>query len=155
MHKPEWRTIVVRPYTEHDCEFDVYIGDQKCSREDGEVYRFDVPCDFHETKRIRIVVKKGYLCLDDSSSVGRYNLLFNDRWTTIDIHQSGFVKWFQHDHKKLPLIIKENETVEFDHVVPNGPSYFEMKFNYPMKPIGRDVEENTKSVLENYRMKNE
>ena len=139
------RVVVVTSQLSSDCSFDVYIDGKKQSKKDGELYRIETSCKDHTAKEIKIIVHEGSLIITKSDSVGHYPLLVKGKWSTIKIPQEFYIHWLD-GSDSFPKVLVKGDTITYNHLIPNGPSYVEYHIDYDMKPVTNNVVENTKLV---------
>jgi hypothetical protein len=143
------RILVVTPTFSDDCIYDVYVDGIKYKNVGDELYSFHLDSREHTGKKIKLVVHKGSITIQDHHSVAHYPLLVGKVWSRIKITQKEYLNWAYNNKVdiKFPIVCKEGEEIEFYHIVANGPNYVEYHIDYDIIPVSNSVEANTKSVI--------
>jgi len=111
--------------------YTVHVNNQLAqSYKSDLIYRFETESTVHGSYSVRIAVTEGSLILQ--SSLARYPAWINGKQSKISLPQpfdTPLYTWKNHRLVPLlfPIIIKSGEVLEFEHVMMNGPDYWEIE----------------------------
>jgi len=88
-----------------------------------QVYHFSEPSDVYGYKNILIEVLDGSFCIHDDDAVALYPQ--DNEVGGILIKQSRYIEWFYSDTHSLGTVYSAGELVQFKHLYPQGPNYFD------------------------------
>jgi hypothetical protein len=142
------RILVVKPEFSENCSFEVFIDGVKQVNKDKELYSFNVKSPEHGGKKIKIIVNAGNIIIRSHHAIAYYPLYVYGKWKRLPIYQESYIKWMNGENI-FPIELKSGNEIEYYHLFPNGPNYVEYHIEYDIKPVSNDIEENTKSVLDN------
>jgi hypothetical protein len=149
MYKPKksgLRNIILEPeYCSSDLDIDVYVnGKKQLDFKEDKILDHSCFSSFNGYVEVKIVVNSGSITLSNKSGKGIYSCVFSPNEPdvvegNVVALQHNHVNWMQFikingeenefDIMSNNLIVESGNTLEYVHLIPNGPEWIKCYFN--------------------------
>jgi hypothetical protein len=136
------RKVFCKPSYMENAKYKIWINDEfyvNSSNVSGVLYEHECSCDSNQVLKVKIKLESGRISFSPKDGIALYPITYGEEFGYMETLQDIVVDWMkkptmQDEYGNYP-ILESGDVLEYYHLIPNGPEWFEVYF-------GSDVERN-------------